>query len=135
MKPLHQTHFYGGNEPGITRGNCWQTAIACVLDLELDEVPHFVDLHDTHGIDWWHYTTEWLYHRGYEIYRIPTHLYTNEYYFVSGLSPRGNWFHVVIYRNGKMVHDPHPSGEGILEEEDFEVIRPRYIRELSAQRS
>lgn len=47
----------------------------------------------------------------------------DEYYFISGPSPRGV-SHVTIWQNDKMVHDPHPSGEGILEKRQYEVIRP-----------
>lgn len=37
-------------------------------------------------------------------------------YIVSGLSPR-DVTHVVIYMNGQMIHDPHPSGSGVRETE------------------
>lgn len=37
--------------------------------------------------------------------------------FVSGPSPRGEGddglWHVVLYRNGEMVHDPHPQATGL----------------------
>lgn len=128
MIPLHQTYFYGGNEKGIIRGNCWQTAIASVLEQPLDSVPHFVQA-DEEGIEnWWTYTINWLWNRGYEMFRINRHLYTNEYYFVSGKSPRGDYHHVVIYQNGRMVHDPHPDNTGVLTEENIEVIRVRNYR-------
>jgi hypothetical protein len=130
VTPLHQTYFYGGYEEGITRGNCWQTAIASVLDLPLDDVPHFVDIDERGGENWWYFTCNWLWYRGYEIQRLSRHIYTNEYYFVSGKSPRGDFYHVVIYQNGKMVHDPHPDSTGVLTEETFDIIRPRYIRKF-----
>lgn len=135
MRPIHQTYFYGGIEPGITRGNCWQTAIASILELDLDAVPHFVDIDERGGMNWWSFTVNWLWHRGLELYELDHHLYTNEYYLVSGKSPRGDYYHVVVYRNGRLVHDPHPDGTGVLTEEWFNVIRPRYLRELSAPRS
>lgn len=47
---------------------------------------------------------------------------TDQYYFVSGTSPRGV-SHVTIWKNGIMVHDPHPTREGILELKQFEIIR------------
>ena len=47
----------------------------------------------------------------------------DEYYFVSGLSARGV-SHVTIWKADKMVHDPHPSRDGILEKSHFEHIRP-----------
>ena len=36
------------------------------------------------------------------------------YYIVSGKSPRYNVDHSVVFRKGKMVHDPHPDNTGIL---------------------
>lgn len=107
-------------------GNCWQTAIASVLELPLEEVPHFVKIHDDGGQHWWLGTVDFLRERGYKIDVIREHLHDDEYYFVSGPSPRGQeLYHVVIYQNGKMVHDPHPDGTGVLEEQAFEVIRKR----------
>lgn len=133
MTPLHQTEFYNP-EVEKARGNCWQTAIASVLDLPLDAVPHFVDVDERFGTEnWFFYTYNWLHARGWHIERIATHIYTNEYYLVSGPSPRGNFWHVVIYRNGKMVHDPHPDGTGILSEECFDVIRPLHTYNIEEQ--
>lgn len=107
-------------------GNCWQTAVASVLELSLSEVPHFVEISDNGGEHWWVHTQRFLNERGLYIEPIDDHLYEDELYFVSGPSPRGQELsHVVIYQNGKMVHDPHPDGTGVLEEKYFEVIRKR----------
>lgn len=42
----------------------------------------------------------------------------NHYYLVSGISPRSKkdstTRHITIWQNGKMVHDPHESREGIV---------------------
>jgi hypothetical protein len=35
------------------------------------------------------------------------------YYIVAGDAERG-FFHSVVYKNGKLAHDPHPSGVGLL---------------------
>ena len=123
MTPLTQTYFYGGYEEGRTRGNCWQTAIASVLDLPLETVPHFVQAHEDGVMDWWAYTLGWLNHHGYVMYSLDRHVYTNEYYLVTGKSPRGDFYHVVVYQNGKMVHDPHPDRTGVLDEESMHIIR------------
>lgn len=125
MIPHTQTKFYGGYEEGIVRGNCWQTAVASVLDLPMEAVPHFVEIDESGGEDWWHHTVNWAWYRGWQMFAPDHHLYTNEYYLVSGPSPRGNFHHVVIYKNGKMVHDPHPSQAGVLKEESFVVFRQR----------
>ena len=113
----HQQNLFG------KEGNCWQTAIASVMDLPLSEVPDFVNERITH---WWMDTVYWLDQRGYKIIPIWGHLETDEYYLVSGPSPRfKNMGHVVIYQRGRMVHDPHPDGIGISEELHFDVIRKK----------
>jgi hypothetical protein len=47
----------------------------------------------------------------------------SEYYFISGTSARGLQ-HITIWQGDKMVHDPHPTGEGILDKRQYEYIRP-----------
>jgi hypothetical protein len=109
-----------------SEGNCWQAAVASVLDLPLEAVPHFVKISDDGGQHWWLHTLDFLSDYGYTLEVIREHLDTDEYYFVSGPSPRGQELHhVVIYKNGRMVHDPHPDGTGVLEEKHFEVIRKK----------
>ncbi len=51
-----------------------------------------------------------------------THLLP-EFYFAIGKSLRGV-HHVVIYSNGKMVHDPHYANDGIIEPECYEFLEP-----------
>lgn len=123
VTPHKQTYFYGGNEDGVTRGNCWQTVIASVLDLPLESVPHFVDIDEQGGENWWSHTARWLGERGYAMYGSLKDIDTDEYQLVTGKSPRGNFYHVVVYQNGNMIHDPHPSNDGILSEDSFVVIR------------
>lgn len=121
-----QTHFYAGTEEGKVRGNCWQASISSILELPLEAVPHFVQFdEEVQGIDWWTYTVNWLWYRGYELFNLDRHIYTNEYYLVTGKSPRGDFYHVAVYLNGRLAHDPHPSGEGLLTEEYFNVFRQR----------
>lgn len=43
-------------------------------------------------------------------------------YIASGISPR-NVGHVVIYKNGKMIHDPHPSNAGLIKINYFLYLR------------
>jgi len=54
----------------------------------------------------------------------------DQYYFVSGLSHRGV-SHVTIWQNGKMVHDPHISRDGILELTSFQQIVPLSDEEIT----
>lgn len=48
----------------------------------------------------------------------------DQYYFVSGISPRDPEIaHIVIYKNGVMVHDPHPDNTGILTLDTFKRLK------------
>jgi len=55
------------------------------------------------------------------------------YHILGGPGPRG-FGHSVVGLNGEMVHDPHPSREGILSVEDYTILiakQPqRLIRKL-----
>lgn len=117
MTPHYQNKF------GV-EGNCWQTAVASLLDLPTEEVPDFVNIDDAGGENWLLHTRRFLKERGMVLELIPGHLDTDEYYLVTGHSPRfPAMYHVVIYRNGRMVHDPHPSQDGLVDEVEFEIIR------------
>lgn len=109
---------------GVT-GNCWPTAIACILECRIDQVPNIEELFSVPEMPWYWILKEWLNFKGYEyIDNLPKEFYSTYtgYYFVTGKSPRGDFNHIVIYKDGKMVHDPHPSGDGILTEDLFEHI-------------
>jgi hypothetical protein len=43
--------------------------------------------------------------------------------FVAGKSPRGV-MHQVLYRYGRLWHDPHPSRDGILDVAEVLAFRP-----------
>lgn len=103
---------------GIT-GDCWRTAIGCLLHTHPDVIPHFV------GNDrkWWEDTQAWLKTQGYALYEICGHFdqvghlgVTDCHHLITGLSPRdpANVRHTVVGRDGVVVWDPHPSRAGIL---------------------
>lgn len=113
MKKIFQTKF--GDE-----GNCLAACVACLFPIELDQVPDF----SKYNAEWIDYFEKWCLGRlGYVpvMYdgregRLPP--IRHAYHFIGGLSPRG-LMHSVIGRNGNMVHDPHPSGEGLATIEDY----------------
>lgn len=126
MTPVRQT-IIAPNDGHQMPGNCLQAAIASLLDLPLDEVPHFVGDDWASGGDkhWWTEWYQWLYARDLK-------LHTNiepepgEYYLGNGPSPRDpeNRQHVAVYRDGALAHDPHPDGTGVVEVLTRWVIRP-----------
>lgn len=124
MTPVVQTIFYDPAVPG-RMGNCLQAAIASVLDLPLDEVPHFVQNdEDSDGeVNWSTSLGVWLGLRGLQVDPTAEPL-PGEAYLVTGRSARGV-MHMVVYRDGDLVHDPHPSGEGLMQAQGRFVLRAR----------
>lgn len=145
----------------VVHGNCYPTAIGCMLNIPPSDVPNIEVLWDVSISYAYQVLYKWLEHKGYRIRQTfgqhsvfhdgsPKIEKTNDayclselsdekkaelkaqlkdvYYMVSGQSPRGVT-HVCIYQNGVMVHDPHPTGEGILTEEYFEVVEPIPVEE------
>lgn len=122
MTPVFQDKFLDPNVPfGEQRGNCFSAVLASLLDLPLAAVPNFVEIDVLGGPNWW-----WLFHKYVEAFYDGTKIINcrpssppaNTFYTVGGLSARATEInpihHIVIFRNGRMVHDPHPQGGGLL---------------------
>jgi hypothetical protein len=107
-----QTLFYDRDGTG----NCFEACLASIFDMDLKDVPNF------HNKNWFIDFVEWLNAKGYTSHGT---LYRNiesyrggidGYYIVAGDSPRGAHIkggHAVVYKDGKLFHDPHPDGTGI----------------------
>lgn len=110
-------------------GNCQSAVIASLLNLDLADVPYFAEGLVVDGkeiensaqifndridefLEGHNLLLQW-YTESEEVQRFIKHEYYNLAYQVSGKSPRG-FEHVVIYRNGEMIHDPHPEGGGVI---------------------
>lgn len=131
MKPIYQDTFFEPDKPfGDQRGNCFSAVVASLLELPLAAVPNFVEIDCLGGPHWW-----WLFHRyvvlmGFDVHPVsPRCPPADKYYGVGGLSARATESHPIhhscIYINGKMVHDPHPSGSGLLTEESAWFLKVR----------
>lgn len=135
MTPVTQTKVVVKNSKGemVVRGNCFAAAVASLTDKSLTDVPNVEVLFDVDGVSWYGVMDAWLRTNGFEIvtnndYKVfhdPSEYnddtreslietLTGRYYLVSAMSPRGV-MHVCIYRDGVMVHDPHPTREGVDE--------------------
>ena len=128
----------GVYEPGNT-GNCQQAALASALDMDLDDVPHFVDypvgydpdadpLVEEHGALWYRACRRWL-RAGNAPHGRPLDLMGQDpgevarwlghpsnddawplHALASVQSPRGDFTHaVVLDRHGHIAWDPHPA--------------------------
>ena len=117
MKPVKQTRF--GEE-----GNCWQACIASILELELDEVPDFVNDYD----DWYTETFEWLSDKdiGINYDEVPI-LEKGEFlaYIGCGVGKRELYHAVVLDFNLNMIHDPSPKNKGLDKIEAFFCLSRR----------
>lgn len=135
MIPITQTKVVVRDSKGemVVRGNCFAAAIASLVEKPITEVPNVETLFDVDGVSWYGVMDSWLRANGFEIitnndYKVfhnPAEYnddtrnilidsLTGKYYMASGMSPRGV-MHVCIYKDGIMVHDPHPTREGIDE--------------------
>lgn len=135
MLPHKQTITYAGadwRERGITPGNCFQTAVASLLDLPVDEVPHFVaDLRP--GPGWWEAARTWAREtigKDFSWNDLPlcdtarAEIVERNLWgglvIAGGKTVRGT-DHVVLVRADDLTlaHDPHPSDAGLIEIEDL----------------
>lgn len=105
-------------------GDCFRTALACMLNLAPEEVPHF--LHDDPSSEvFWSRANEWLLARGLKLFNVPFKADLDDvlatmkaqnpgvYYLLAGESPRGT-AHQVIALDDAIIHDPHPDGGGLV---------------------
>ncbi|WP_439398638.1 hypothetical protein ACRQ5Q_14925 [Bradyrhizobium sp. PMVTL-01] len=117
MRAIDQTEFFDP-EKG-TRGNCQQAATASLLGLELHEVPNFIK----HPSGFWQSFWEFMASRGLEVIELSGERRFDCYHLAYGPSARGV-SHAVVYRAGKLAHDPHPSRAGLLKVETTALVIP-----------
>ena len=137
----------GHNAEGIA-GNCYQASLASVLELPLEQVPHFAQ----DGERWQETSSAWLSAQGViRSFYVDEHLTRLTYPLYvepgsdwwgtpasgailgvlgAGPSPRGPFRHVVVLspESGLMIHDPHPSGAGVLEVDEVELLIAAQLR-------
>ncbi len=126
MTPVKQT-IYGD------RGNCSQAALASLLDLPLDGVPNFFEA-GPNDTDWWNALYTFLAGRNLTMWHIdyPNHAHAlldlkhrPGYLLVWGESPRDpQRQHYVVWHGGRMIHDPHPDGSGLVRIGGVDILYP-----------
>ena len=144
MIPVTQTKVVVRNSAGdmVVRGNCMAAVIASILEMPITDVPNIETLFDVTPSLWQEVLMAWTNSLGYDWgnddrFRVfhdkdfggenrnkLIEQLSDTYYIVSGKSSRGV-YHVCIYQNGNLVHDPHPSREGLTTEEYFESVLPK----------
>lgn len=113
MIPVYQTLFSKNNRD--KSGDCLRACICSLLHLTIEEVPHFIE--HKPSSKWFNNMEEWLKKKGYKI-QFDCEPPKVEYYMVWGMSPRGI-LHSVIHSDGKLVHDPHPDGGGVIPPQNY----------------
>jgi hypothetical protein len=126
LKPVHQR--YGSDSSKLEFGDCLRACVASVLELSLDDVPHFrwganEDRPDTVQSMWGHLRM-WLRARniGLLTYDVPcatllealkwSRERNGEAYIILGGLGRGGQGHACVVHQGAIVHEPSPNNDG-----------------------
>ena len=91
--------------------NCMQCAVAYMLGLPIEAVPDFEREHHAHCTAWELMEQVFESHGCTAEMFPPTAEITGDY-LASGTTKRGT-SHMVVMRGGKLLHDPHPSNDGL----------------------
>lgn len=109
MTPHRQIHF------GAGYGSCFATAIASVLDMDLGAVPNFAAFGPG---TWFDALLLWAKSAKVHVDRVfPGDDMPPGPVVAGGVGPRGPR-HCVVWQDGKMLHDPHPSDAGLVGDPD-----------------
>lgn len=122
-----------GADPNGLPGDCLRTAVASLLDLPYEQVPHFA----LHGRAWWDHLRRWARRHGVDFAALAPVAGTVRPFvtepdgmlvLAAGPSPRSaRARHVVLADvDGRTVWDPHPSRAGIPRVDEVYVATAPY---------
>lgn len=128
MVKVFQTKFGGPNKDAPEVGNCYAACLATLTGKPIDffpVMPPNVDETEENREAYDKAISDKLAEAGFVSVNLnldadsrdlirERKILTGFPYIMSGTSPRGDWLHAVIFQDGEMLHDPHPSGGGIL---------------------
>jgi len=139
MIELTQTSLY-------PKGNCWQTAVACLLEIDPELLPSQVDSYYYEKREDGTEVKRMNYNNPLQTYLIKHHnlayvelhsppetleflqVAPPGFHIMTGLTVRsaeyGGERHVVVGRYGKVAWDPHPSRAGLIGEINWAFIVP-----------
>lgn len=123
MIKVDQQRLHGDD----TIGDCFLACVASVLEIPLEEVPYEITLAmDEEGVRWFHELEEFLETYDMRAEFLPQSRAPDDQYLIAGgQSPRfSDLRHAVVWKGGEVVHDPHPSRDGIVGE-------PVYLMEIT----
>ena len=100
MRPVDQTGY------GVSDGNCLSAALASILEVPVEAVPRFVRVDGR--------LLGWLADRALSASVFPAGTPPAGYSIAVGPSLRfAGLMHACVAYDGAVVHDPHPSREGL----------------------
>jgi hypothetical protein len=118
MTPVFQDKFahnwkWGG-------GNCLQAATASFFDLPLEAVPHFMLFGDK---QWWPAFQLFIKCIGHECLGwVDGEPPKDGKYYIVSTSVNTDFNHAVIYKDGQIIHDPHPVKGSLGQIEGYYAI-------------
>lgn len=135
MKPVEQRQLASET----TVGDCWRCCLASILELDYEDVPHFVEMEDAGEVSsYWNATIEWLRPRGFAIAQFGLwgddrpylawgshgpltvrdeqgehelkYAFSAPGHWIAGVkSPRIDGLHAVVMSGSSVAFDPHPQ--------------------------
>jgi hypothetical protein len=131
LEVIKHTQLYRHEADKGQYGDCHRTAIACLLNIPVEDSPHFIGEYerrkaadaDDDSYNWQQHQEEWLNSLGYttvdvayngdcelsDLFHFMQARNPHALYLLGGTSPRGT-NHTVIACGGGFFHDPHPDG-------------------------
>jgi hypothetical protein len=131
-------------QSNLSPGNCWQTVIACILEIDPEKLPpqHEIEVLDNHKFfgGWGSYMNVLngylSKHHGLCYFEIHGYQFggvrpTNPFHLLAGPTVRTeehrkagrlHTHHAIVGHMGEPVWDPHPSRAGLLEVERWGVL-------------
>lgn len=124
-------HYVDQTVFGCIYGNCVAACLASIFEFPIKKIPNFwKETQDAR--EYWKLTNEWL-EKHYNYRLLLIQMQKEDMFFLKdilciALGPtERNGDHAVVWRN-EMIHDPHPSKEGLSEEPNiFAVFFPKQI--------
>lgn len=105
-------------------GNCQTACIAMLTGIPFEDIPNFTYTANELGErNAFLAQQEFLNNYGFGIITLQYDLSVSlrGYLIVGGMTDRG-FNHAVIYKNGNLWHDPHPSRDGIKKIEEIDIV-------------
>jgi len=127
MKKVYQTRFGGNDSPVSEQGNCFQASIASIFEIPLEEafdcIPHYRKDDMGKPIDkslefiefnkWLSkYGFQSIYIQAFPLPRMTTLRGTHLLEVESSTLKKGET-HMVVIRDGEVVHDPNPNAKEV----------------------